>query len=57
LADQYLKSTPRRNWEHIAIMIEDALPDTPRIVARRAPAPDALTPRTVLAPPFGRFAN
>lgn len=50
LTDQYLKSTPRRNWEHIAMMVEDALPGTPRIVARRVPAPDALTARTALVP-------
>ena len=32
----YLKETPGRNWERIAFMVEDALPDTPRAVARRA---------------------
>jgi hypothetical protein len=56
LTDQYLKSTPRRNWEHIAIMVEDALPDTPRLMARRFPAPDGLTARTVLVP-FGNHNN
>jgi hypothetical protein len=56
LTDQYLKSTPRRNWEHIAIMVEDALPNTPRMVARRMPAPDNLTARTVLVP-FGHLNN
>jgi hypothetical protein len=43
LTDHYLKSTPRRSWERIARMVEDALPDTPRVVARRAPTPDAVT--------------
>jgi len=56
VTDQYLKSTPRRNWEHVAIMVEDALPSTPRILARRAPAPDSLTARTALAP-FGHLNN
>jgi hypothetical protein len=56
LTDQYLKSTPRRNWEHIAISVEDALPNTPRMVARRMPTPDALTARTVLVP-FGHLSN
>jgi hypothetical protein len=50
LTDQYLKSTPRRRWEHIAMMVEDALPDTPRMVARRTPAPDPLAVQTVLLP-------
>jgi len=50
LTDHYLKSTPRRNWERIALMVEDALPGTPRIVARRSPAPDDLAARTTLAP-------
>jgi hypothetical protein len=50
LTDHYLKSTPRRNWERIALMVEDALPDTPRIVARRSPAPAAVAARTLLAP-------
>ena len=27
LTDHYLKSTPRRNWERIALMVEDALPE------------------------------
>jgi hypothetical protein len=52
LTDQYLKSTPRRNWERIAMMVEDALPNTPRMVARRAPAPDIWAARTALLP-FG----
>jgi hypothetical protein len=50
LTDHYLKSTPRRSWERIALMVEDALPDTPRIVARRSPTPDALAARTVPSP-------
>jgi len=53
LTDQYLRSTPRRNWEHIAISVEDALPDTPRMVAHRMPAPEV---RTVLVP-FGHLNN
>jgi len=56
LTDQYLKSTPRRNWEHIALMVEDALPDTPRIVTRRAPPPDAVAARMTLVP-FGHLSN
>ena len=56
LTDQYLKSTPRRNWEHVAMMVEDALPDTPRMVALRPAAPEALTARTVLVP-FGHLNN
>jgi hypothetical protein len=38
LTDQYLKATPRRNWERIAQMVEDALPLTAP-VARPAPVP------------------
>jgi hypothetical protein len=56
LTDQYLKSTPRRNWEHIAMMVEDALPAKPRLTVRRYPAPDDLTVRTVLVP-FGNRNN
>ena len=56
LTDQYLKSTPRRDWEHIAIMVEDALPGTPRMVARHVPAPDDLTAPTMLVP-FGHLNN
>ena len=56
LTDQYLKSTPRRNWEHIAMMVEDALPDTPRMVVRRIPAPDTVAVQTVLLP-FGHLSN
>jgi hypothetical protein len=48
LTDHYLKSTPRRNWERIAMMVEDAIPETPRIVARRSPAPERLAARTLL---------
>jgi hypothetical protein len=50
LTDQYLKSTPRRNWERIALMVEDELPSTPRIVARRAPGTDFVATRPLLAP-------
>ena len=50
LTDHYLKSTPRRSWERIARMVEDELPDTPRIVARPSPAPDVLAAGTVLVP-------
>jgi hypothetical protein len=50
ITDHYLKSTPRRSWERIAVMVEYALPDTPRIVARRSPAPGTVAARTVLAP-------
>ena len=50
LTDHYLKSTPRRNWERIALMVEDALPSTPRIVARRAPGADVVATRALLAP-------
>jgi hypothetical protein len=45
------KSTPRRNWERIALMVEDALPSAPRIVARRAPGADVVATRALLAPP------
>lgn len=55
LTDQYLKSTPRPRWEHIAMMVEDALPDAPRMVARRS-LPDSLTARTVLVP-IGHLSN
>jgi hypothetical protein len=50
LTDHYLKSTPRRSWERIALQVEDALPAEPRIVARRAPAPDVLATRAGLGP-------
>jgi hypothetical protein len=56
LTDQYLKSTPRRDWEHIAMMVEDALPDAPRMVARHVATPDDLTAPTVLVP-FGHLNN
>jgi hypothetical protein len=42
LTDHYLKSTPRQSWERIALMVEDALPGTPRIVARRSSESHAL---------------
>lgn len=50
VTDHYLKSTPRRHWERIAVGVEDALPDTPSIVLRRSPAPVAVAARTTLAP-------
>jgi hypothetical protein len=50
LTDHYLKSTPRRDWERIAHMVEDRLPSTPSIATRRAPATDALAKRAVAAP-------
>jgi hypothetical protein len=50
LTDHYLKSAPRRTWERIALMVEDALPDTPRIAARRPPAPDAMAAQQVPVP-------
>jgi hypothetical protein len=50
LTDHYLKSTPRGNWERIALMVEDALPSSPRILARRAPGSDALAARPLLGP-------
>jgi hypothetical protein len=50
LTDHYLKSTPRRSWERIAYMVEDALPSAARSVARRAPAPDGLAAQAAVAP-------
>jgi hypothetical protein len=50
LTDHYLKSTPRRSWERIALKVEDGLPATPRKAARRSPAPPAPVTRTALAP-------
>jgi hypothetical protein len=50
LTDHYVKLTPRRSWERIAVMVEDVLPDTPRIVTRRSPGPDTVAARTLLAP-------
>lgn len=50
LTDHYLKATPRRSWERIAMMVEDALPETPRTVARRSPAPDVVAAWMILAP-------
>jgi hypothetical protein len=54
LTDHYLKSTPRRSWERIALKVEDALLATPRKVARRspvAPVPVTQTARVPLAAP------
>jgi hypothetical protein len=48
LTDHYLRSTPRANWERIALMVEDALPSSPRIVARRAPGLEAFAARPAL---------
>jgi hypothetical protein len=56
LTEHYLKDTPRRNWERIALMVEDALPDTARVVARRAPDPDLVVVRTAFVP-FATSAN
>src|SRR5262245_10017615 len=53
VTDHYLKSTPRQSWERIALRIEDELPDTPRLVARRPVTPDAVARRAVLARPAG----
>jgi hypothetical protein len=50
LTDHYLKTTPRRQWEQLAYTVEDALPTTPRTVARRTPRPDAVASQTVAAP-------
>jgi hypothetical protein len=50
LTDHYLKSTPRRSWERIAYMVEDALPSTAPTVARRAPAPDGVATQAAVAP-------
>ena len=50
LTDHYLKSTPRRSWERIALMVEDTLPGTRRTVARLTPAPDVVSAQAVLAP-------
>jgi hypothetical protein len=46
----YLKSTPRRNWERIAIKVEDAPSAPPRIGARQPSAPDVVGARADLAP-------
>jgi hypothetical protein len=56
LTDHYLKSAPRQKWERIALMVEDALPETPRIVARRSPGLDTLAARGLL-PAFTPAAN
>jgi hypothetical protein len=39
LTEHYLQSTARQEWERIALMVEDALPSTPRIMARRSDPP------------------
>ena len=52
LTDHYLKVTPRQSWERIALMVEDALPDTPRSAARRIPpARDPLATWTAFVAP------
>lgn len=38
VTDHYLKSTPRREWERIALRVEDALPSTARGAKRDVPA-------------------
>jgi hypothetical protein len=54
LTDHYLKVTPRQSWERIALMVEDALPATPRIeVRRRPPARDAPAAWTAFIAPNG----
>ena len=50
LTDHYLKATPRRDWERIAMMVEDALPETPRTAAQRSRATGVVAARTLLAP-------
>jgi hypothetical protein len=50
LTDHYLKDTPRRQWERVASMVEDALPITPRTVARRTPGPEAVAAWMMVAP-------
>jgi hypothetical protein len=42
LTDHYLKATPRKDWERLAHMVEDKLPQTPR------PAPRVPVPSTVV---------
>jgi hypothetical protein len=49
LTDHYLKSAPRRSWERIAQAVEDALPEAPRTVARRAPRPGAVAAQAAAA--------
>jgi hypothetical protein len=49
LTDHYLKSTPRRSWERIAVTVQDALPDTPHVAVRKSPAPGAVAARIALA--------
>ena len=56
LTDHYLKSTPRKDWEKIAYMVEDKLPTASRMVARRSPPSDAIAAQVVLTP-VGAPAN
>jgi hypothetical protein len=48
LTDHYLKSTPRRHWERIARMVEDALPVSAPVARRPSPADAAA--RATIAP-------
>jgi hypothetical protein len=50
LTDHYLRSTPRRSWERIAVKVEDALPRTPAPVAPRSPAADVIATQAQVAP-------
>ena len=45
LTDHNLKSTPRRTWERIAAMVEDARPETPILASVAAPANETLAAR------------
>jgi hypothetical protein len=38
LTEHYLTSTPRRQWERIAGIVEDALPATAPVARRPSPA-------------------
>ena len=50
LTDHYLKSTPRSQWERVAYMVEDALPASPRTLARRAPVPEVSNTQAAVVP-------
>ena len=52
LTDHYLKGTPRRKWERIAQMVEDALPATPQNVAGQSPSLAILAARAAVVPPM-----
>jgi hypothetical protein len=49
VTEHYLPFIPRSRWERVALMVEDALPPTPRIVAR-SPGADTVALRPVIAP-------